>query len=124
MRHEAHSPSMNVLVVGWYGAPNVGDEVLLEVLKTAVESRGGTIIVASVDPALTREMHDVESVDFHNLGELARTLLWANVLIMGGGGSFRITILSIYTRSTTRLPVTFHRMRARYSWRASLAYRY
>ncbi len=89
MRHEKSSPSLNILVVGWYGAPNVGDEVLLEVLKTAVESRGGAIIVASVDPVLTREMHGVESVDFNNLGELARTLLWVDVLIMGGGGIFQ-----------------------------------
>jgi polysaccharide pyruvyl transferase CsaB len=89
MTHDAHSRSLNVLVVGWYGAPNVGDEVLLEVLKPAIESRGGTVIVASVDPVLTREMHAVESVDFHNLGDLARALSWADVLIMGGGGIFQ-----------------------------------
>ncbi len=89
MKHVESFQSLNVLVIGWYGAPNVGDEVLLEVLKTTIESKGGTLTVASVDPALTREMHGVDSVDFHNLGELARTLLWADVLIMGGGGIFQ-----------------------------------
>lgn len=83
------SLSFNALVIGWYGAPNVGDEVLLEVLRTAVASKGGGIIVASVDPVLTREMHGVDCVDFHNLGEIARALLWADVLIMGGGGIFQ-----------------------------------
>lgn len=89
MKHDESFAGLNVLVIGWYGAPNVGDEVLLDVLKTAIESKGGTLTVASVDPALTREMHGVESVDFHNLGELARALLWADVLIMGGGGIFQ-----------------------------------
>lgn len=82
-------PSFRALVVGWYGAPNVGDELLLEILKTSIEARGGAITVASVDPALTRAMHGVDSVDFHNVGELARALLWADILIMGGGGIFQ-----------------------------------
>ena len=89
MKHDESLTSFNVLAIGWYGAPNVGDEVLLEILKTVVESKRGTLTVASVDPVLTREMHGVASVDFHNLGELARALLWADVLIMGGGGIFQ-----------------------------------
>jgi polysaccharide pyruvyl transferase CsaB len=89
MKHDELLSPLNALVIGWYGAPNVGDEVLLEILKTSIESKGGAITVASVDPALTHEMHGVESVDFHNLGEVAHALLWADVLIMGGGGIFQ-----------------------------------
>jgi polysaccharide pyruvyl transferase CsaB len=76
------------LAVGWYGAPNMGDEVLLSVLKHHVGALGGTLMAVSVDPALTRRMHDIETVDYNNLGEIAGALLWADVLILGGGGIF------------------------------------
>ncbi|WP_083868363.1 polysaccharide pyruvyl transferase family protein [Dyella ginsengisoli] len=89
MTSEKSSLSLNVLAIGWYGAPNVGDEVLLELLKVSIESQGGTLVAASVDPALTRELHGLDSVNFQNLGELARALNWADVVIMGGGGIFQ-----------------------------------
>lgn len=79
----------NALAIGWYGAPNVGDEVLLDVLKEQVQSLGGDLVAASVDPELTREMHGIDAVDYNNLGEIARALSWADVLIMGGGGIFQ-----------------------------------
>ena len=89
MDESIRAGGFNALAIGWYGAPNVGDEVLLEVLKQQVLAQGGRLMVASVDPALTREMHGIEAVDFNNLGEIARALLWADVLIMGGGGIFQ-----------------------------------
>lgn len=79
----------NVLAVGWYGAPNVGDEVLLAVLKRRIDELGGELMIVSTDPALSRRMHGVDAVDFNNLGEIAGALQWANVLVMGGGGIFQ-----------------------------------
>lgn len=80
---------INVLAVGWYGAPNVGDEVLLAVLKRRIEELGGELMIVSADPALSQRMHGANAVNFNNLGEIAGALQWANVLIMGGGGIFQ-----------------------------------
>lgn len=90
MTTNGESPQkFNALAIGWYGAPNVGDEVLLEVLRSQISELGGSLTVVSADPELTRKMHGVDSVDFNNLGEIARALLWADVLVMGGGGIFQ-----------------------------------
>lgn len=80
---------INVLAVGWYGAPNVGDEVLLAVLKRRIDELGGELMIVSADPALSHRMHGVNAVNFNNLGEIAGALQWANVLVMGGGGIFQ-----------------------------------
>lgn len=79
----------NALAIGWYGAPNMGDEVLLAVLKQHIHALGGNLMAVSVDPALTRRMHNIEAVDYNNLGAIAGALLWADVLILGGGGIFQ-----------------------------------
>lgn len=89
MERNKSTVRFNALAVGWYGAPNVGDEVLLDVLKEQVQSLGGTLIAASVDPELTTRLHGIDAVDYNNLGEIARSLSWADVLIMGGGGIFQ-----------------------------------
>ncbi|MGN2247012.1 polysaccharide pyruvyl transferase family protein [Frateuria sp. GZRR35] len=79
----------NALAVGWYGAPNVGDEALLAVLKRQIAELGGSLMIASADPAMSRKMHGIDAVDFNNLGEIAGALQWADILIMGGGGIFQ-----------------------------------
>jgi len=89
MNHDRPATGFNVLAVGWYGAPNVGDEVLLAVLKRQIARLGGHLTVVSVDPALTLRMHGTDAVDFNNLGEIAGALRWADVLVMGGGGIFQ-----------------------------------
>lgn len=89
MNRDHTASGVKALVVGWYGAPNVGDEVLLTVLKRRIGELGGTLMVVSADPALTRRMHGTDAVDFNNLGEIAGALQWADVLVMGGGGIFQ-----------------------------------
>lgn len=83
------SPVFRALAVGFYGAPNVGDEVLLDVLIRGIAQIGGEVVVASIDPSNTRRMHGVDSVQFSNLGEICHALLHCDVLIMGGGGIFQ-----------------------------------
>lgn len=89
MERNQATVGFNALAIGWYGAPNVGDEVLLEVLKEQVQRLGGTLVAASLDPELTRALHGIDAVDYNNLGEIARCLSRADVLIMGGGGIFQ-----------------------------------
>lgn len=89
MNPDDRDAKFNALAIGWYGAPNIGDEVLLEILRKQVQSLGGVLAAASIDPQLTRDMHGIDAVDYNNLGEIARALTWADVLIMGGGGIFQ-----------------------------------
>lgn len=87
MKHS--KPVFRALVVGFYGAPNVGDEVLLDLLVRRIRELGGEPVVASIDPSLTRRMHDVDAVQFANVGDVARALMHCDVLVMGGGGIFQ-----------------------------------
>ncbi|MCU1051394.1 polysaccharide pyruvyl transferase family protein [Stenotrophomonas maltophilia] len=82
-------PVFRALVVGFYGAPNVGDEVLLDLLVRRIRELGGEPVVASIDPSLTRRMHGVDAVQFANVGDVARALMHCDVLVMGGGGIFQ-----------------------------------
>jgi len=82
-------PLFKALVVGFYGAPNVGDEALLDLLIRRIRELGGEPVVVSIDPPLTRRMHEVDTVAFNNIGALGRALLGCDVLVMGGGGIFQ-----------------------------------
>jgi len=86
---EGLQPAFRALAIGFYGAPNVGDEALLDVLVQRVAELGGELVVASIDPAGTARMHGVEAVEFSNLGEVCRALIHCDVMIMGGGGIFQ-----------------------------------
>lgn len=78
-----------VLVVGFYGAPNIGDEVLLDIVVRHIQALGGELIVASIDPTQTQRMHNVDAVALTDIGSIARALLQCDALIMGGGGIFQ-----------------------------------
>ena len=77
------------LVIGFYGAPNVGDEALLDIVLHRIHELGGEAMVVSIDPLLTTRMHGVRSVDYTNLGEVVKALQLCDVVIMGGGGIFQ-----------------------------------
>lgn len=56
------SPAPRILVCGWAGAGNVGDELLTAAIVALVRAAGGVAVVASRDPAATTARHGVESV--------------------------------------------------------------
>ncbi|WP_440975774.1 polysaccharide pyruvyl transferase family protein [Pseudoxanthomonas winnipegensis] len=93
-----------VLVIGFYGAPNIGDEVLLDIVVRHIRSLGGELIVASVDPAQTERMHSVDAIALDDIGAIARALLQCDALIMGGGGIFQdhhpFNLEAVYVPST------------------------
>jgi polysaccharide pyruvyl transferase CsaB len=83
------SDRIRVVAVGYYGAPNVGDELLLAALARQVEARGGEFVALSNNPAYTREKSGIEAVDYFNLGEVGRALAKSDLLVFGGGGIFQ-----------------------------------
>ncbi len=75
---------MRVLISGYYGFGNLGDEALLAGLLTGLRSLGHTPVVLSGDPRATRRQHDVEAV--HRVRGLAVAIARCDALVSGGGG--------------------------------------
>ena len=80
-----------VVISGYYGFRNSGDEAVLKSILFALEEEGAeqgiqiVPIVLSGDPATTREMYGVESVHRMRLGEMLRAIRGSDGLISGGG---------------------------------------
>ena len=75
---------MRVLLSGYYGFGNVGDEAILAALTAGLRQRGHEVEVLSADPAATRRALDVAAS--HRLAGLPLALARADALVSGGGG--------------------------------------
>lgn len=80
-----------IVLSGYYGFDNSGDEAVLQSILLALEEQGKAQgirfipVVLSIDPAKTRKIYGVESVHRMKLGELVRAIRGADGLISGGG---------------------------------------
>lgn len=81
--------SSKVILVGWYGAGNLGDELLLSRMIRAVHLQGMEPIVVSLDPTYTTHCHSVQSIDFEDLEALQFAIDGAYACVLGGGGLFQ-----------------------------------
>ncbi len=77
---------MRLLISGYYGFGNQGDEWLLEGLLSAFSDYSASITVLSQDPAATESRHNVRAVSRWNPWVILRELKKCQVLISGGGG--------------------------------------
>jgi polysaccharide pyruvyl transferase CsaB len=75
---------MRVLLSGYYGFGNAGDEALLEGLLSGLRSAGHQPLVLSADPEATERLHGVASR--HRVRGLLPALLGCQALVSGGGG--------------------------------------
>ena len=75
---------MRVLLSGYYGFGNVGDEAILAALTAGLRQRGHEVEVLSADPGATRRTLDVAAT--HRLTGLPWALARADALVSGGGG--------------------------------------
>lgn len=78
---------MRLVISGYFGYGNVGDEALLSGMLTALR-RAGSIdpVVLSGDPEATRSLHGVEAVSRNHPRVMWRVLRQADLLISGPGG--------------------------------------
>ena len=74
---------MKVLVSGYYGFGNLGDEALLSGLLGGLTARGHRVTVLSRHPAETRRLHGAEAAPRKSL---LPVLLQHDALLSGGGG--------------------------------------
>jgi len=77
-----------IVIAGWAGAGNTGDELLTSWAVSEVRSAGGEPIVLSVDPADTERRHAAKSAKAMSLAAV-RTILRADGLIVGPGGTLQ-----------------------------------
>lgn len=77
---------MKLLVAGYYGFDNLGDEWLLELLLDALKPHSHHITVLSRQPQVTQKKYHVYSISRWNPFKLMTALGQHEVLILGGGG--------------------------------------
>ncbi len=83
---------MRILVSGYYGFGNLGDEALLAGLSQHLHSAGHAVTVLSHRPADTRREHGVSAR--HRIWEAVPALLTCDALVSGGGGLLQDTTSS------------------------------
>jgi len=77
---------MKLLIAGYYGFGNEGDELLLASLLHALAGQGHAITVLSRAPEATTARHGVRATDRWNPGSWLREIHAADALVFGGGG--------------------------------------
>lgn len=75
----------NILISGYYGDKNFGDEAILYVLVQKLRNIAKNICVLSSDPKYTKDIYLVNSVYKFNLFEILKQIIKSQVLISGGG---------------------------------------
>lgn len=82
----------DVVLCGYYGMGNFGDELLLFSMLLLLDKKGvnkNRIAVLSGDPVLTTDTHGVYSVDRWSLLRVYDLLSHSRSLLLGGGGLFQ-----------------------------------
>lgn len=78
---------MRIVISGYYGFGNRGDEAVLRGVLTALRRAGSVdVTVLSGDPGATRTLHGVCAVDRYNPLAVWRAVRSADLVISGGGG--------------------------------------
>lgn len=89
-----------VLACGWYGAGNIGDELLLGIVSRWCAERDARLTALSIDPAHTHARHGIEAVDLYDMAAVARAMAQSDLFVLGGGGLFQthqpLTLPALY----------------------------
>ena len=82
-------PAKEVLVAGYFGAGNVGDELLLGQFTRWAQEQGARVTALSVDPEHTRRTHGIAAVPRGDLLQVAEAMMRSDLVALGGGGLFQ-----------------------------------
>jgi polysaccharide pyruvyl transferase CsaB len=78
-----------VMISGYYGFDNLGDELILKVLTDELKARDIKITVLSRNPEQTKQQYGVDAISRTNLIDIIDALAQTNLFISGGGGLFQ-----------------------------------
>jgi polysaccharide pyruvyl transferase CsaB len=79
----------NVMISGYYGFDNLGDELILQVLIDALKERKAHITVLSQNPEKTRQQYGVDAISRTSILDIVEALAQTHLFISGGGGLFQ-----------------------------------
>lgn len=74
-----------VVISGYYGFENFGDEISLQVIVNALKDKGVNITVLSSKPDLTSLENGVSSFNTFSIFDIVRQIFVSDALISGGG---------------------------------------
>ncbi len=77
----------NIVISGYYGFSNAGDEAMLTAIIKALRSKDGSVemTVISGNPEVTKELHKVSSIHRFSPLEILSAMRRADLLLSGGG---------------------------------------
>ena len=78
-----------VMISGYYGFDNLGDELILEVLVNQLKARDFKITVLSNNPEQTRDKYGVNALHRMNWPDICDEMAKMHLFISGGGGLFQ-----------------------------------
>ena len=70
-----------VLVSGYIGFNNFGDEIIFDVLSKHLKTLGYKVSALSCNPAETKKLYDVEAYYFKNIFQILKAIIQNNILI-------------------------------------------
>lgn len=81
----------NVVMSGYYGFSNAGDDAILQSIQEGIvaASEDISITVLSNDPALTERLYGLDAVPRFQIWKVLRALRRCDALLSGGGASCR-----------------------------------
>lgn len=86
------SRRQTVLVAGYYGFGNTGDEAILASILAGLSAQAPSttrLVVVSGDPSATRTQHGVDSIPWRDVSAIAHMVRESDLVIVGGGGLFQ-----------------------------------
>lgn len=75
----------NILISGYYGFDNFGDEAILGVLANKLKDEGQNVTVLSKNPKKTASLYGVKSIFSFDLTNVFNQIAKCDILISGGG---------------------------------------
>lgn len=75
---------MKVLLAGYIGFGNLGDEAIAAAVAARLKAAGHEVRLLSSQPQESCQVHGLPA--YHRVWSLPRALIWADVLLFGGGG--------------------------------------
>ena len=78
---------MDILISGYYGSKNGGDEAMLAAMLEVLREEGGALnaTVISLNPEYTKKRHHVDAVPWLDVWTIVKKIRAADLLISGGG---------------------------------------
>ena len=78
-----------VLISGYYGFNNTGDEAMIETLSMELAKKNYRLVVLSSNPDRTRELYNVEAYDRYKFFSIVKAIKNTDILVSGGGTLFQ-----------------------------------